>query len=65
MAVRIWKRIALLLLGILQSAVFLGLWLGLIFRETIWGVYLLWGCVALLVLCLLFHLILPILRMFR
>lgn len=65
MSVSIRKRILLLLLVILQSAVFLGLWIGLIFWDTIWGVYLVWSCVALLALCLFFHLIVPILRLFR
>lgn len=64
MPASVWKRISLLLWGVLHCAVFVGLWIGLIFWKAAWGPAVVYGCAALLVFFIIFHLILPILRLF-
>ena len=60
-----WKNIGLLFRGLLQVAGFFGVWVGYICRGTAWAEIYFWVGLTLLLYCMVFHLFLPLLRLFR
>ena len=61
----VWKSLALLFRGLLQIAGFLGMWVGCIYWGTSWASVSFGGGLILLLYCMIFHIILPLWRLFR
>lgn len=62
----VWKSLFLLLRGIINLAAFCGVWVGAIFWSVSgWGSTMFWISAVALILCVVFHLLLPLLRLLR
>ncbi len=61
-----WKSFSLLLRGMVNIAAFCGVWIGMLWRDAYdWAHTVFWISAAVFVLCIVFHLLIPLFRLFR